>query len=83
MYLIRVYISTSISKERIITKNSKEIITMYIITYLFNTKFDANSINRENSFPWQVYPRFAISKARRPNPAPGTKICTSDGVLKI
>jgi len=54
-----------------------------LITYLFNTKFDAKSINKENSFPWQVYPRFAISKARRPNPAPGTKICTSDGVLEI
>lgn len=59
------------------------IITVRIVTYLFNTKFDANNMNRENSFPWQVYPRFAISKARRPNPAPGTKICTSDGVLEI
>jgi len=82
MYLIQVYISTSITKEKIVTKDAKMIICL-IVTYLFNTKFDANSINRENSFPWQVYPRFAISKARRPNPAPGTKICTSDGLLEI
>lgn len=42
--------------------------------YLFKIKFDAININKLNSFPWHRKPRFAISNANRPKPAPGTNI---------
>lgn len=50
-------------------------------TYLLSTKFEANNMKRLNSLPWQEYPAWAISYAKRPNPAPGTKICTSPILL--
>jgi len=43
-------------------------------TYLFKRKFEAKSIYMLNSFPSVQYPRRTISCARRPVPAPGTKI---------
>lgn len=57
------------------------IINKIMNNYLFNTKYEANNINSENSFPWQVYPRFAISNASRPNPAPGTRTFIFEGSL--
>lgn len=61
-------------------KNQTRRIKIYQ-TYLFKTNWDARSMNNENSFPWHVYPNFAISKASLPKPAPGTKILTSSGFL--
>lgn len=43
-----------------------------MVTYLFKIKLAAISMKKENSFPSLIKPSFAISKAKRPNPAPGT-----------
>lgn len=53
-----------------------------MVAYLLSTKWEAKSINRLNSFPWQEYPRRAISKASLPSPAPGTRTLTSDRSLE-
>ena len=52
-------------------------------TYWFKMKLEASSINMLNSFPWQVYPRWAISKASLPRPAPGTRMETVPGSTSL
>lgn len=52
------------------------------MAYLFNTKFPAINMKKENSLPWELYPSLQISKGNRPNPDPGHKTLSSKSSIE-
>ena len=51
------------------------------MSHLLRMKCDARSMYILNSFPWHLYPWWAISYASLPNPDPGTSTETDERSL--